>query len=69
MQRICNRIDWSVQPAPQGGGQPAEQVLAWFRNNVGDPNAAAYTMDQIKQVALPRASQPVLENIAKLIAA
>lgn len=67
-QRINARIDWCLTPAPNGGGQQADNILAWFRSQLGG-EAANYTMDQIKQVALPRASVPTLENIAKLMAA
>lgn len=66
VQRIAARIDWATAPPPNGGGQPPESVLAWFRTQCG-PETANYTLDQIKQVALPRAAQPTLENIAKLM--
>lgn len=66
VQRIAAKIDWAMQPSPNGGGQPADAILNWFRGQCG-PETASYTMDQIKQVALPRASVPTLENIAKLM--
>lgn len=59
--RITTRIDGAIAT-----GQPAEQVLAWFRGQCG-PEAAAATMDQIKQIFLPKAPVPTLENIAKLM--
>lgn len=59
--RITTRIDGAI-----ASGQPADQVLAWFRGQCG-PEAAGATMDQIKQVFLPKAAMPTLENIAKLM--
>ena len=64
VKRIVDRIDGAI-----AGGQPPDSVLGWFRANVGDPGAASATMDQIKTHFLPKAPQPVLENIAKLMAA
>lgn len=66
VQRIAARIDWCLTPAPQGGGQDAGSILTWFRGQCG-AEAANYTMDQIKQVALPRAAMPTLNDIAKLM--
>jgi hypothetical protein len=61
VQRISTRIDGAL-----ASGQPADQVLQWFRGQCG-PEAAAFTMDQIKTVALPKMAVPGLENIAKLM--
>lgn len=61
VQRIVAKIDGSV-----ASGQPAEVVLTWFRGQCG-PEAANATLDQIKQIALPRMSVPALEAIAKLM--
>lgn len=61
VNRISTRIDSAIS-----GGQPAETVLAWFKGQCG-PEAANATMDQIKTVFLPKAAQPTLENIAKLM--
>ncbi len=61
VNRITVRIDGAI-----GSGQPADQVLAWFRGQCG-PEAANATMDQIKQSFLPKLPQPSLENIAKLM--
>lgn len=66
VQRIVNRIDWCLTPPPQGGGQSPESVTAWFRTQCG-PSAADATMDQIKQLFLPRMQMPGLDNIAKLM--
>ncbi len=68
VQRVSARIDWSIAPPPNGAGQPADQVLTWFRSQLG-PETANYTLDQIKQNALPRAAVPTLEGIAKLMGA
>lgn len=61
VNRITTRIDGAIQ-----SGQPADQVLAWFRGQCG-PEAANATMDQIKTIFLPKAAPPTLENIAKLM--
>lgn len=66
VQKVVARIDWCLAPPPQGQGQPVEKVVEWFRNQLG-AETAGYTMDQIKQVALPRAPLPVLENINKMM--
>jgi hypothetical protein len=63
VQRISARVDSAIQ-----SGQPADQVLTWFRTQCG-PEAATATMDQIKQHFLPRAAQAKLDDIAKLMAA
>jgi hypothetical protein len=68
VQRISARIDVSIKPPPDGLGQPAENVLSWFRQQCG-AETANYTMDQIKQSALPRLTVAQLDGIAKLIAA
>jgi hypothetical protein len=68
VQRISSRIDWCLQPPPAGGGQQPDAILAWFKSQLGT-ETANYTLDQIKQVALPRAAVPTLEGIAKLMAA
>lgn len=61
--RISARIDGAI-----ASGQPAEQVLQWFRGQCG-PDAAQATMDHIKTIFLPRMPQARLEEIAKLMAA
>lgn len=63
VQRINTRIDGAI-----ASGQPADQVLAWFKSQCG-PEAANATMDQIKGVFLPKMAQLGLENVAKLMAA
>ncbi len=59
--RIVKRIDGAI-----GSGQPADAVLTWFRGQCGN-EAANATMDQIKQVFLPKLAMPTLENIARLM--
>ncbi len=59
--RIVTRIDGAI-----ASGQPADAVLTWFRGQCG-AEAASATMDQIKQVFLPKLAMPTLENIAKLM--
>lgn len=59
--RIVTRIDGAI-----ASGQPADAVLTWFRGQCGT-EAANASMDQIKQVFLPKMPMPSLENIAKLM--
>lgn len=59
--RIVPKIDGALT-----SGQSTEAVLQWFRGQCG-PDAANASLDQIKTIFLPKASQPVLENIAKLM--
>lgn len=59
--RIVAKIDGAL-----ASGQPTDAVLGWFRGQCG-PEAASATMDQIKQVFLPKLAAPTLENIAKLM--
>ena len=47
-------------------GQKLEDVTNWFRGSLG-PEAAQLTWEQIKVIALPKASEPTLTNIAKLL--
>lgn len=61
VQRISARIDGAI-----ASGQPADAARTWLAGQCG-PEAANYTMDQLKTVALPKAAMPVLENIAKLM--
>lgn len=61
VNRITAKIDGAI-----ASGQPADQVLQWFRGQCG-PEAAAFTMDQIKQHALPKLTMPALDQIAKLM--
>jgi hypothetical protein len=64
--RISTRVDATI-----AAGQPLEAVLQWFRGECGklgmDANGA--DLASIKANFLPKMAQPVLENIAKLIAA
>ena len=63
VQRIIVKLDAAI-----ASGQPADAALNWLKSQCG-PDTANYTMDQIKQQALPKLAQPVLENMAKLMAA
>lgn len=55
---ILARIDGAV-----ASGQPADAVVTWFRQQIG-PDAANATLDQIKQVFIPRMSEQQLKQIA-----
>lgn len=63
VQAIVNRITAKLDAAI-ASGQPADKALEWMQGQCGAPGA---TMDQIKQVSLPKLSMPQLENIAKLM--
>ena len=63
VDRIVPRIDAAI-----ASGQPAENVLTWFRQQCG-AEAVNYDLNQIKTIALPKQSVPTLEGIAKLMAA
>lgn len=64
--RIVTRTDALI-----AGGQPADAILNWFRGECtkAGQDASSATLDQIKTVILPKLSQPLLENFAKLIGA
>jgi hypothetical protein len=49
--------------AAVAAGHPADNVLGWFRQALG-PDAAQLNWEQIKAVALPKASEPLLKDIA-----
>jgi hypothetical protein len=55
---IQSRIDGAI-----ASGQPADAIVTWFRQQIG-PEAANATLDQIKQVFIPRMSEAVLKQIA-----
>lgn len=59
--RIVSKLD-----AALASGQPADQALTWFRGQCG-PEAAAFDMNQIKTIALPKMSAAQLDGIAKLM--
>lgn len=63
VQRINVRIDAAI-----AGGQPVDAVLNWFRQRCG-PEAAAATLDQIKNQFLAKLSVPNLEETAKVMGA
>lgn len=62
--RIGTRIDGAI-----ASGQPADQVLAWFRGELQKSgiDATNATMDQIKSVLLVKMPEPALKNIAALM--
>lgn len=44
-------------------GQPSDAIVAWFRQQIG-PDAANATLDQLKQVFIPRMPEAQLRQIA-----
>lgn len=62
--RIVTRIDALIS----SGQQPADKILAWFREQCG-AEAANASLDQIKQVSLPKTSVTALTEMAKLTGA
>ena len=64
VQRITAKMDAAVQ----SGQTDVNQMLTWFRGQCG-PEAAAATLDQIKQNFLYKLTMPALEGIAKMMAA
>ena len=61
VKAIWERIDGAI-----ASGQPADNVVIWFRNQIG-PDAAQATLDQIKQVFIPRMSEQQLRQIMPLL--
>lgn len=55
---ILARIDGAVT-----GGQSTDAIITWFRQQIG-PDAANASLDQIKQVFIPRLSEAQLKQIA-----
>jgi hypothetical protein len=55
---IIARIDGSL-----ASGQTPEAIIAWFGQQIG-PEAANITIDQLKQVLLPRMPEAQLRQIA-----
>ena len=55
---IVARIDGAV-----ASGQPSDAIVTWFRQQIG-PDAANATLDQIKQVHVPRMNENQLKQIA-----
>jgi hypothetical protein len=55
---ILARIDGAV-----GSGQPADAIVTWFRQQIG-PDAANASLDQLKQVFIPRMTEGQLKQIA-----
>jgi hypothetical protein len=55
---ILARIDGAI-----GSGQPADAIVTWFRQQIG-PEAKDATLDQIKQIFVPRMTDAQLKQIA-----
>lgn len=55
---ILARIDGAIS-----SGQPADNVVTWFRQQIG-PEAANATLEQIKQIFVPRMTEQQLKQIA-----
>jgi hypothetical protein len=55
---IVARIDGAIN-----SGQAVEAIVNWFRQQIG-PDAANATLDQIKQVFVPRLTEAQLKQIA-----
>jgi hypothetical protein len=58
---ILARIDGAVAT-----GQSSDDIVRWFRQQIG-PDAANATIDQIRQVYVPRMSDAQLKSIAPLL--
>lgn len=58
IQAILARIDGAVN-----SGQSADAIVNWFRQQIG-PEAAQATLDQIKQIFVPRMTEQQLRQIA-----
>ncbi len=59
--QIITKLDGAIAT-----GQNAEQITNWFRNLLG-PDAATATLDQIKQVFIPRLAEPQLKQLAQQV--
>jgi hypothetical protein len=55
---ILARIDGAIS-----SGQPADAIVNWFRQQIG-PEAASATLDQLKQILIPRMTEAQLKQIA-----
>ncbi len=58
---IVAKVDGAIQ-----SGQPADAITNWFRQTIG-PDAAQATLDQIKQVFIPRLAEPQLKQLAQQV--
>jgi hypothetical protein len=58
---ILTRIDRAIMD-----GQPADNVVMWFRQQIG-PDAKDATLEQIKQVFIPKMSEMQLTQLAPLL--
>jgi hypothetical protein len=58
---ILARIDGAVST-----GQSMDAIVTWFRQQIG-PEAANATLDQIKQVFVPRMPETQLKQIAPML--
>jgi hypothetical protein len=57
-EAIIAKIDGAIT-----SGQPADSIVTWFRQQIG-PEAANATIDQLKQVFIPRMQEMQLKQIA-----
>jgi hypothetical protein len=55
---VISKIDGAI-----ASGQPTESIAGWFRQQIG-PDAAQATLDQIKQIYIPRMTEAQLKQIA-----
>lgn len=58
---IWARIDSAIS-----SGQPSDTIVTWFRQQIG-PDAANATLDQIKQVFIPRMTEQQLKQLAPVL--
>jgi len=58
--QIVAKVDGALS-----GGQSPDNVLNWFRQQIG-PDAANATLDQVKTVYLPRMSEAQLKTLAPM---
>jgi hypothetical protein len=65
---LVNRIVPKMDSAVSSGATKVGDMLAWFQGQCG-PEAANATIDQIKQIFLPRMSVAQLTTIAGLMSA
>lgn len=59
--QILARIDGALS-----SGQSTDNIVTWFRQQIG-PEAANATLEQIKQVFIPRLTEAQLNQIAPLL--
>lgn len=59
--QIIGKLDGAL-----ASGQSVDQMTNWFRNLLG-PDAANASLDQIKQIFLPRLAEPQLKQLAQQV--